>query len=325
MGGKDNKFPNGELSERILEKMMHEIKVEPSEAFKEKSFQAALEGIGEARRKARRRKMMKRVRDVALFGAVTAAAILLVFQFMLADQPGNTAQNPDTPTADEHNLERPQDPDQKSPEGKEEQPDPETERDESKSIDRPQTKEIVTWPEGVEERMVYNLYTHESMPFSTYLFPEWEGELVNRTGPNNEPINGVYISPVEYDYGEIEILFFPVDVNEEEVKQYVLDNYVQNNPYQTYPADNGKDAEWFQWEVHDWPLITYRYQVQDEGRLGYVRIGEHNDQLFLIQEEYLELGEAFPHRSAVLYQEWIWTDTGEPLQSEWHWPTPPTQ
>jgi hypothetical protein len=261
------------------------------------------------------------VRDWALYAAVTAAAILLVFQFMLNDDPGNTAQDP--PQQETENPAPPEDknkqeePNQESPEGEqEEQPDPEADEKQQPVVNRPQTKEIVTYPEGTEERLDYYLFTHEAMPFSTYIYPEWEAEVVSRNGRDGGALRGVYIAPPQYDYGEMEILFFPEGTQQNDVEKYVLDNFVQNNQYQQYQAENGNESQWYEWEIQEWALVSYRYFDDVQGRNGYVHIGEHDGQLFLIRAEYGELAEAFPHRSAVVYQEWIWTDTGEPLQQQ---------
>lgn len=313
-------FEDGE--ERILAEAMKKIQIRPSEETKEKSFQMALKGVQQARKVAERRRKMKRTRDLIILVAAAAAALFLVFQFVLPDfLQQQTAKGPEDggaqgaveeQTPEEEAKEETSPPDQ---EGQEEGP---MKEEGGPEVNRPPHKKITTYPEGIKEEKVYHLYADDI--FSTYIFPEWKAESMSRSWKEGEGLAVVRIEPKEeeHTYGEMEILFFPASADGKEVEEYVKAQYVQNNPYEIYPPTGEMGAEWYEWEIFPWAQITYRYR-KDEGELGrkgYVRLGQHDGRWFAVWEESGALAEAWPHWAGVVYDEWIWTESGEPLQSK---------
>lgn len=83
----DNDLTNKHEDRDLIEQMRREFDMEPSEEFKERSFNFALQGIQEARKKATNKKKFNRAKKVRTSIGLVAAAILLSFTFFSKTDP----------------------------------------------------------------------------------------------------------------------------------------------------------------------------------------------------------------------------------------------
>ncbi|MDQ0338081.1 hypothetical protein J2S00_000864 [Caldalkalibacillus uzonensis] len=292
------------LEERTLEKLMRELKVEPTEEFKERSFQFALAGIEQARKKAKRKRVVRWVRDALAYAAVTAAAVFLVFQFLIQsdDQgqfPHQADQGPGTtePMAqpEEYQAENPADGQPNFQEPSEES---------SVATDRPPTQEIIMEIEGMEELQTFHLVQYNRIPFTTYIPEDWQAEYLEEND-----LYGVRLAPAGNDYGMMKVMFFPPHTTREQAEEYIVQHVIQGRQFETLPRDEEERQYLPEWAVH-----SYLFYPQDQ--TGEVHLGRYQDQLFYVHSEFIdEAGDGWGPRTDVILAEWFW-NTGEPLQSK---------
>lgn len=77
-----HKNQNDDQSDAQLEDVLRDMKINISEDFKEKSFQATLDGVQGARKKMKRKKWTNRIMGVTGSAVVLAAAVILVVQLV---------------------------------------------------------------------------------------------------------------------------------------------------------------------------------------------------------------------------------------------------
>ncbi|MBB5174016.1 hypothetical protein [Texcoconibacillus texcoconensis] len=166
-------------------------------------------------------------------------------------------------------------------------------------VDRPQTKEITTYPEGMEQEDTYQLLNKADLPFTTYIREDWIKEQ-----SESDIIRGVQLGPDGFEYISMDIVFFKEGVSDEEAMAYYEEIHTAYN--------NSEEAETD--DLPDWALE--RYKLSEEP-YGSVTLGEYEDYFFYIVSEYdTEAADGFAHLEAVILDEWEWKETGEPLDDE---------
>lgn len=291
------------VTDENLERWMRDIKVEPTEQFKEWSFQHAVRGLEQSRRKVHRRRIWQKWRGALAVTAVTAMAVVLIFQFLFVEEGVDLPRLAEQFPAEGESGEQP--PSEEEP--VEESPhDPGQEEEEKPTADRPVSTVFTLYPEGIEEQVVFQLLDLETIPFTTYIPSDWQAEKISASYLDEE-LTGVRITPEKYDY-LMEILFFPKPFLRQHVEEYLLLHKLEESSWQWEGLT----------ELPSWAVQGYKYQYFDDEfeRVGRMFISKYNDdegeQWFYIQyERYLE-AEGQPVKVEVIFDQWLWQN-GEPL------------
>ncbi|GGK17568.1 hypothetical protein GCM10010965_08260 [Caldalkalibacillus thermarum] len=160
-------------------------------------------------------------------------------------------------------------------------------------------------------RAVLSIYLVQfgGLPFTTYIPENWQAEYVQQNGRF-----GMHVAAAgngDFRYGEMEIIFFPQQTSRQEAEKHILEDVIQDRPYETLPRDGE------QGDVPAWALQSYVYIDPQQSRTGQIHLGEHNDRLFYFHSEFMdEAGDGWGPRQEIILEHWIWQDTGEPLQSK---------
>ncbi|RKL68313.1 hypothetical protein CR203_07475 [Salipaludibacillus neizhouensis] len=284
--GDENNNRKESLSDDEIKKAMTKTKVNPSERAKRESLSKAMEGIEFARnkasnrhQKAHRKNWVKGMGVTGLAAAIMALIIVNTEVFQDAFTSGNgTGTSPQEEIADEN--EEPVTPDEEK---------------------RPKTIEIVTYPEGMEETNTYQLVNEEDFPFTTYMPDNFISE---RMYVDNGL--GIKFSSENSDVMMMEIVFFDAGTSEEEARELVNEELQLLGGVEELPSSE------IEVDVPEWAIASYHHS---EEKFGMLTLGSVDEQFFYIHDQYIiEAGDGWGPRKEVILEEWVWKETGEPLQ-----------
>lgn len=280
MSKRDETNSEEERVYNALEKMQ----IKPSDEFKERTFQMMQKEVELARKDAKRRgkQIMKKSFIISLSGIAAAIAIVLLLNLndfkegvTLDRQPGENQTN----VVQEPELEK-------------EEPKEPTEPG------RPKTKEIVTYPEGMEEVNTYQLLDVPSLPFTTYIPQNFLVDPVNDSGDTKE----VRVFSKLYPYNILTVGFFKEGTSEEVAKQKVAQIIKEYKNPEQWPQDQ---------QMPEWVVSAYLFH---EDPYGGMTLGQYNGQYFYIRDGHTaESGDGWSPIKKLILDEWVWRDTGLPL------------
>lgn len=304
----ENKHENHERfpTEKQVEKTMRDMKINPSEKMKRKSLQQALVGIHDARDSHRRKWQMNKLKNWTKglfgFGVVTAALLITMMniddlQDMLNGDPPHTGES--EPPVHETPVAPQPDPEDES--------EPQEDLSESEDptypeVDRAQEQDIITYPEGMEQEDTYQLLNEDFLPFTTYIPSDWEAEVIE-----TDTATGVNLAPAEYDYGDMDIVFFHEGATEEEAQAMFTEMADEYRETEVLPReDEAPLAEW----------VLESLTITDE-RVGTMTLGYAEDRYFYVRSEYTPVAaEGWGPNEAVIFDEWRWKETDQPLEEQ---------
>lgn len=295
------------LSEKEVEDAMKEWKMNPSDDVKRKSLQKAMEGIKEARVKSTKRKRVTTVKrwSTSLVGVGMAAALFaLVVINMDGLSPGENNQSTvPSDNGSDNNEEIPDnDPENNTNDDMDSNiPDPSDENEPDMTYpdpDREETQEITTYPEGMEDINTYHLLNVPELPFTTYIRDNFTYEPLE-----TEYGEGVAVSQEDADFINVDIVFFADDVDEAEAIQYARDELAEGE--EELPREDDED-------LAAWALAGF--VSSDNGMYSEMLVGVEGDYLFYIHSQYgAEAMDGWYPIKQVLLDEWVWKESGEPL------------
>jgi len=314
-------------TENELDEAMKEWKMEPSDKMKRKSLQRAMDGIGEARRESIKKKKvvkMKRWSQGLIAGAVAVALFSLIvlntdeFKNLFgadADSTGNNRENVEQQVdnnQDEANeTEEPVDTNEHTDETNDlndtdetnetnETNDARDETSEFPEVDRPETKEITTRVEGMEEVNTYNLLNEPSMPFTTYIRDNYHYEMLDK-----EYGEGLTISQKDSSFIVVDIVFFDDEINYDQALEHVEHELDGMGNVERLPEGNLDSLD-------EWAMDGFYYAGDVLGR---VAVGtSENDRVFYIYTHFIEEAmDGWLPVKEVIVDEWEWKETGERL------------
>ena len=263
---------------------LKKMQIKPSDEFKERTFQMMQKEVELARKDSKRRgkQIMKKSFIISLSGIAVAIAIVLLLNlndFKEGVTPERQPGENQTDVVQEPELEKeePQEPMEPS---------------------RPKTKEIVTYPEGMEEVNTYQLLDVPSLPFTTYIPQNFLVDPVNDSGDTKE----VRMFSKLYPYNILTVGFFKEGTSEEVAKQKVTQIIKEYKNPEQWPQDQ---------QMPEWATSAYQFHGEPS---GIVMLGKHESQYFyIISEHTLESGDGWGPIEKLILDEWVWRDTGLPL------------
>ncbi|WP_339212611.1 hypothetical protein [Aeribacillus sp. FSL K6-3256] len=281
--------PNSEKREESIKQLFHHFYIEPTDEFKEKSFQKALAGIELARNKGRRKKAASKLQLVFSFAAAAAVCILLmIFPPFQTNETKEDGQHSDQQSI----LMSPQ---QSQNAEKEE---------EKGDINRPESIEMTISLEGMEEKELYHLVNIKQLPFTTYIPDRWQAEYIEEKN-----LIGAKLIAVNEKYGEVDVMFFPKGTSLGEAENYITDELLGNVSYKVLSAEEEEKRN-----IPDWSLRSFHYENVEQTRTGEIYLSEHNRQYFYIQREFAnEALEGWGSRTTTILEQWEWKDTKKGL------------
>lgn len=297
---KDQEEQNsGGQTDKQIERLMREWKMEPSEETKRKSLQKAMAGIEEARSQKTKRKKLSQMKNWAKgmsLGVLAAALFFLVlinfdeFQSLIGLGPGSTGDN----GTSEANVD-----DSESIEEQDYDPDSYPE------VDRPDTKGIVTTVEGMDEENMYNLLDDPDMPFTTYIRENYHYEMVEGLYEWSEG-EGIKISQEGPDFIIVDIFFFEENV---EYDQAIELAWAQIE-HDMFNIEQVEEGEFY--ELDAWATDVFVSTGEVNGRMA---VGTDKDgRSFYIYVQFMEEAlDGWYSVLEVIVDEWEWKQTGESL------------
>jgi len=271
------------MDDKKLFDMFQKIDMEPSDEFKEKSFQNALKGLELARKKERRKRVIMNWRVALSLTSALAVAVILIIPFLFQpdDEKNLTIQN-----QPEHHAETPN----------------ENIQEKFDTVDRPETVELTVLLEGTEEKELYKLVNMEELPFTTYIPTPWYTESIAENG-----MPGIRLVPVDEQYGKIDIVFFSNETSLEEAEAFVLDNKLSRYQYALLTKEQEQARN-----VPEWTKQTFVYGDEPRTKSGEILIGEHLGNYFYVQSEFSnEALEGWGARKYVILEQWEWKQPKE--------------
>jgi cell division protein FtsL len=281
--------PNSEKREEPIKQLFHHIYIEPTDEFKEKSFQKALDGIELARNKERRKKAASKLQLVFSFAAAAAVCILLmIFPSFQTNESKEDVQH-----SDQQNI-------LMSP-----QQSLNAEKGEEKGdLSRPESIEMTISLEGMEQKELYHLVNIKQLPFTTYIPDRWRAEYIEEKN-----LIGAKLIAGNEKYGEVDVMFFPKDTSLGDAENYITDELLGNVSYKVLSAEEEEKRN-----IPDWSIRSFHYQNAQKTRTGEIYLSEHNGQYFYIQREFAsEALEGWGSRTTMILQQWEWKDTKKRL------------
>lgn len=313
-------------TDKELNEAMKEWKMEPSEKTKRKTLQRAMDGIQEARKESTKREKvvkMKRWSQGLVAGAAAVALFSLIvlntdeFQNMFGAGPDSTGDNTENQEEQTDNNQEETDPTENNVDSNESDDSTDTndvadETDERMAfpeVDRPETKEITTRVEGMEEVNTYNLLNDPSMPFTTYIRDNYHYEMLekkDKDGLGETLGEGIRISQKGSDFILVDIVFFNEDVDYEQALQYV-EQEIEHSMFnvEKLPEENFAD-------IDEWATDVFVSNGDVHGRMA---LGANeNDQYFYIYTQFIEEAlDGWYAVKQVIVDEWQWKNTQKPL------------
>lgn len=288
------------VSDEEIKAAMTKMSVIPPESTKEQSLSKAFEGIEFAREKAsKKRKSVQRRNWLKGMGATGLAAALMALILVNTEfiQDGFfSSGNAPEPEESESPFED-------ETETNEEDPMEEGTPDTFPEIERPDTKEIVTNPEGMGEvSKTYQLVYEEDFPFTTYIPDDFKYETFD-----DEYGKGISLSPEESEVMMMDILFFEEGISEEEARQTVNQELAHFEGVEELPRDEFE-------EIPEWAIASYYHSVEN---FGTMTLSSVNDHLFYVHDQYIgDAGDGWGPIKHVILEEWRWKETDEPLDTD---------
>lgn len=281
--------PNSEKHEESIKQLFHHFYIEPTDEFKEKSFQKALAGMELARNKERRKKAASKLQLVFSFAAAAAVCILLMifppFQTNETKEGGQHSDQQSILMSPQHSQN--------------------AEKEEEKGdINRPESIEMTISLEGMEEKELYHLVNIKQLPFTTYIPDRWQAEYIEEKN-----LIGAKLIAVNEKYGEVDVMFFPKGTSLGEAENYITDELLGNVSYKVLSAEEEEKRN-----IPDWSLRSFHYENVEQTRTGEIYLSEHNRQYFYIQREFAnEALEGWGSRTTTILEQWEWKDTKKGL------------
>ncbi|WP_280769595.1 hypothetical protein [Salipaludibacillus daqingensis] len=305
-------------TETELEEAMKEWKMEPSDKTKRESFQRAMQGIEEARRESSKRNKMAKMKrwSQGLVAAAVAAGLLSLivlntdeFQNMFGTGSGSVGndneneeiqvdnnENESNEEVDVTDLNESNDTNEANE--SDDNNDAPDESAEFPEVNRPETKEITTTPEGMEEVNTHHLLNDPSMPFTTYIRDGYYYESFDK-----EFGKGVTISQQDFDMINVDIVFFDDGVTEVEALQYAEEEWNVAGGEALPLDEEEKLAGW---------IVEKVVHIGDVH--GEMIVGSYEESYFYIYSRYApEAGDGWYPVKQVIVDEWEWKETGEQL------------
>lgn len=285
MSKRDEKNVDEERVYDALKKMQ----MKPSDEFKERTFQMMQKEVELARKNVKRKgkQIMKKSLIISLSGIAAAIAFVLLLNMNNIKEGVTPDRQPG-----ENQPDAVQEPDIEKEEPKEP-------TEQKKESNRPETKEIVIYPEGMEEVRTYKLLDAPSLPFTTYIPENFIAEPLKTAY-----FKGIRVLPKDLPNNKINVVFYHEGTTEVEaygkLQEFISDSYKPEKLLR----DNGH-------QLPDWVLESYLFHAEPYGS---VTLGIKNDQYFIIQSQFsVESGDGWGWVEKVFIDEWEWRDTGLPL------------
>lgn len=263
---------------------LEKMQIKPSDEFKERTFQMMQKEVELARKDAKRRgkQIMKKSFIISFSGIAAAIAIVLLLNLNDFKEEVTPDRQPG-----ENQTDVVQEPDSEKEEPKE-----------PTEPSRSETKDIVTYPEGMMEVNKYQLLDVPSLPFTTYIPQNFLVDPVNDSGDVKE----VRMFSKLYPYNILTVVFLKDGTSEEVAKQKVAQIIKEYKNPKPWPEDQ---------KLPNWAVSAYLFHGEPS---GIVTLGKHEDQYFyIISEHTLESGDGWGPIENVILDEWVWRDTGLPL------------
>jgi len=299
---KDQEEQNsGRQTDKQIERLMREWKMEPSEETKRKSLQKAMSGIEEARSQKTKIKKLSQMKNWAKgmsLGVLAAALFSLVlinfdeFQSLIGLGPGSTGDN-GTPEANVNDTESIEEQDY----------DP----DSYPEVDRPDTKEIITTVEGMDEENTYNLLDDPDMPFTTYIKDNYQYEMEEGLYESEASDGkGIRISQKGSNLIIVDILFFEEDVEYDQAIEYAKAQMEEDMFHVEQLQEDDFDA------LDAWATDVFVSTGEVHARMA---VGTDKDgRSFYIYTHFIqEALDGWYSVKEVIVDEWEWKQTGESL------------
>lgn len=173
-------------------------------------------------------------------------------------------------------------------------------------ISRPLVKSITTYPEGMEHTSEFQLVDVFWLPFLTYIPVDWQYQAIE-----DENGQGVLILPPFGDTGQVEIWIYHPEIEQDKVEELARTRLEEEGFLDPEPGFTDED----------WPLVFLEAGDStgpDAGswRRANLYIGKHGDRYFHVLDQLnrLEAGDGWGPIVNVLFDEWLWTKTGELLR-----------
>ncbi|WP_416147333.1 hypothetical protein ACM26V_13995 [Salipaludibacillus sp. HK11] len=313
---KDEEIQNsGRQTDKQIERVMREWKMEPSEELKRKSLQKAMAGIEEARGQTTKRKRVNQMKKWAKglsAGVLVAALFFLVlvnfdeFQSFIGSGPDSAGDNDTSENEQVNENDDNVNNEDSNDEEPIEEPDfsEETVTEESDSypeVDRPDTKEIVTTVEGMEEENTYNLLDDQDMPFTTYIRDNYDYELFDRD--YGEGVS-IWIPGTEKKFIVVDIVFFDDGIGYDDASQHA-EREIEGIDLVDQWEEGDLD------ELDEWAIESFVHTGEILGRL---ELGTYENHIFYIHTYYPEEAmDGWYAVQQVIKEEWEWKETGEML------------
>lgn len=171
---------------------------------------------------------------------------------------------------------------------------------------RPLTKAITTYPEGMEQTDLYHLADIFWVPVTTYIPVDWEYRPAEDVKGD-----GMLLLPPVAEMGPVEIVLFPAAVSADEAENLARQRLEQEGFVDPAATETGEE----------WALLHLQAedrQDSDPGawRMAHLYLGRHGDRYFYVlnQLNRLEAVDGWETIIDVMFAQWLWTDTGEPLR-----------
>ncbi|QKS72705.1 hypothetical protein FLK61_39515 [Paenalkalicoccus suaedae] len=299
-----------------IEKELKNMQIRVPKRAHDRSLERAMAGISEARKHGSGQKGGKKI-AAGVAGTLVAASIggILVLSELGGDttpvpgdnEPGENNVDVENEAMEDNGVEN----EVVDNEGIDDANEPEVEDTEpAVEIDAPETKEIVTMQEGMEQTDTYQLVSSEMAPFITYVPEGFEGEFeyieeeAATVGTFLREMDGVLIRAT-------------ITYVEEPLTDEILSNHGEQfaqwegDIQMTYLGDDylANAAAWIE---------ELQVAASDEDNLGSeTYFGKHEDNYFMINGTFTqEAAEGWASVRDVIFDEWIWTDTGEGLEGQ---------
>lgn len=283
MNNRDEKNAEEERVYDALKKMQ----VKPSTEFKEETFQMMHKEIELARKDMKRKgkRMMRKSMIISLSGIAAAIAFVLLLNMDVFKEGVTPERQPGEKQTDVV-----------------QEPDTEKEAPNTELEPRPESKEIVVYPEGMEEVRTYHLLDEPSLPFTTYIPDNFLVEPVT----TKESVKEVRTFSKLYPYSILTVGFFAEGMSEETAQEQIaqmMSKYEMDVDSQPFPQEGDNRS------LND--LVIYAGKDDTNAALA---LGRYDGQYFYFFSEYtLESGDGWGWVEKVFFDEWEWRDSGLPL------------
>ena len=171
-------------------------------------------------------------------------------------------------------------------------------------MDRPETAEATILLEGMEEFIPVRLFVTPAgwpLQFSTYHPDAWVAET--ETGADGQVVRfTVNYEGQRNDDAYLEVIVHPAGTAEDEARQRVAALAEERGLAEMPDGDERRQP----WSLAEYATVSPAF----EG----VALGRHGDGWFHVHWHYPhDHADGFEPRRALIFREWIWADTGTPL------------